>query len=113
ADVERPDDALRVVVRRDGRAFPEGRTDDHNVFRNRGRGVETDLACLQVDWLAIAEIRALLQIDDAVLAERADHAPGLGVERDETVARRDVQDAIVAAAVGPVRDAAARQLARR
>ena len=40
-------------------------------------------------------------------------APVLRVERDQAIAGRDVEDALVAAAVGPVRDAAARQLPRR
>src|SRR6185436_982336 len=35
------------------------------------------------------------------------------VERDQAVAGGDVEDALVALAVGPVRDAAARQLPRR
>ena len=38
---------------------------------------------------------------------------GLGVERNQMIAGRDRQDALVAFAVGPVRDAAARSLARR
>ena len=46
-------------------------------------------------------------------AERADRRAGLRVERDEPIAGRDVENALVALAVGPVRDAAARQLARR
>ena len=65
-----------------------------------------------IGW-PVAEHRALLQIDDAVRAERADRRAVLRVERDQAVAGRDVEDAFVAAAVGPVRDAAARQLPRR
>ena len=76
------------------------------------RGVQPDLAGLAIDLLALAEHDIVLQIDDAVLAERRDAVAGLRVERDEPVAGRDVEDALVLA-VGPVRDAAAGQLARR
>src|SRR6185436_14315715 len=49
----------------------------------------------------------------AALAERRNHRAGLGVERDQAVAGRHIEDALVALAVGPVGDAAARELARR
>src|SRR2546430_13592792 len=64
------------------------------------------------DLLAGAEHVALFQIDDAVLAELIEHRSGVRVERDEPIAGRDVEHAIVSAAIGPVRDAAARQLSR-
>ena len=54
-----------------------------------------------------------LQVDDAVLAEAADRRAVVRVERDQAIAGRDVEDAVVAAAVAPVREPAARQLARR
>ena len=86
---------------------------EHDVVDDGRRRVQADLAGLQLDLLALAGDRAFLQVDDAALAERRDHRAVLGVERDQAVAGRDVEDAIVALAVGPVRDAAARQLARR
>jgi hypothetical protein len=89
------------------------RPDDHDVFHNGRRGVQADLARLQIDLLAGAKHGPPLQIDDAVGAERADHGAGVRVERDEAIACADVEHAIVAAAVGPVRDPSARQLARR
>src|SRR6516164_4018003 len=75
--------------------------------------MDADLSGFEVDLLALAEHRAPLQIDDAGLAERVDHRAVLRVELDETVASRDINHAFVAPAVGPVRDAAAGQLARR
>src|SRR5207237_4644931 len=77
------------------------------------RGVEADLAGLVIDLLALAVDRAFLEIDDAALAERLDHRPVLRVQRDQAIAGRDVQDALVVPAVGPVGDAAAGELARR
>src|SRR5262249_58154707 len=76
-------------------------------------GVQPDLAGLVVDLLALAEHRALLHVDDAALAERLDHRAVLGIQLDQAEAGGDVEDALVALAVGPVRDAAARELTRR
>src|SRR5262245_278387 len=66
-----------------------------------------------MDLLTRAADHAHLQIDDAVLAERRDHRAVLRVEGDQPVARGDVENALVAAAIGPVRDAAAGELSRR
>ena len=100
-------------MRLDRHAFLEGRADDHDVLDDGRRRVEPDLAGLEIDLLALAEDRALLHVDDAAFAERRDHRAGLRVERDQAVAGRHVEDALVAFAVGPVRHAAAGQLARR
>ena len=62
--------------------------------------------------LSLPMIDALLEVDDAVLAEARDRLAGLGVQRDQAVAGGDVDDAVVALAVGPVGQAAARQLTR-
>src|SRR6185295_16221570 len=77
------------------------------------RRMQTDLAALEVDLLAFADERALLHVDDAVLAEAGHRHAGLRVERHEAIAGRDVDDALVAFAVGPVREAAAGELSRR
>ncbi len=47
------------------------------------------------------------------LPKRADRLAGLGVQLDQAIAGGDVEDAVVALAVGPIRDAAAGKLARR
>ncbi len=111
--VEGAHQPLGVVVRRDRHAFLERRADQHDVADDGRRRVQADLAGLQLDLLALAGDRAFLQIDHAALAERRDHRAVLGVQRDQAVAGGDVEDAVVALAVGPVRDAAAGQLARR
>ena len=60
----------------------------------------------------LVDHHADLEIDDALVAERGDGLAGLGVERHEAIAGRDVDHAFVALAVGPVGHAAARKLAR-
>ena len=82
------------------------------VAPSRRRGVDADLAGLKIDLLVRALDDADLQIDDAVGAEGRNHRSGLGVQRDETIARRDIENALVASAIRPVRDPAARQLTR-
>src|SRR6185295_14999775 len=93
--------------------FLERRADEDDVLDDGRRGMEADLAGLELDLLALAGDRALLQIDDAAFAERLDHRAVPGVERDEPITGGHVEDALVALAVGPVGDAAARELARR
>src|SRR5690242_3532846 len=113
AHVERAHETFRVVVRRDGRAFTERRTDDRHVFHDGRRRMPSDLSGLEIDWLPVAEHRADLQIDDAVVAEGADHRAGFRVQLDETIAGGDIQNPLITTAIGPVRKAAPRQLTGR
>jgi hypothetical protein len=53
-----------------------------------------------------------ITIDDAFVAERRRRYTGLGVERDHLIARGHVNDAAFGP-VGPIRETAARELARR
>src|SRR3970282_198405 len=85
------DDVLRLVGRRE-----------------RRRRVRADLARVPVVTL----IHRFAQIDDAVFAEALDRMAGLGVQRDEPIARRHVDDALVVAAL-PEREPAAGKPARR
>src|SRR5205085_4606792 len=101
-DVERARQPLGVVAGLDGHPFLHRGPDQHGVLDDGRRRVQTNLTALQIDRLAGAEDHADLQIDDAVLAECLDRLPGLRVERDQTVAGRDVEDAVVAPAAGPV-----------
>src|SRR5439155_396433 len=75
--------------------------------------MQSDLTGRQIDLLAGSSDSALLEIDDAVLAERLHRRTRLRVERDEAIAGCDVQNAVVTPAVGPVRQAAAGELPRR
>ena len=111
--VPRAHQPLGVVVGLHRQPFAERRADDDRVLGDRRRRVEPDLAALEIDLLSLADHGADLHVDDAVLPERRDGDAGLRVERDEAIAGRDVDDAIVALAVGPVREAAARELPRR
>src|SRR4029453_656504 len=83
------------------------------VSRPRRRRVNTALPLHEIDLLTLAEHRAFLQIDDTVLAEGRDASAGLRIEREQTIPRRYIQDALVIPAVCPVRDAAPGQLPRR
>ena len=80
-------------------------SDDDDVPGDDGRGVQTDLTRERIDAL----IHLLLEIDHAVLAEARDRAPGRRVKRDQAIAGGDVEDAVLFA-VGPVGEAAAREL---
>jgi len=77
-------------------------------------GVEwrADLPGLQIDLLDLADDGTDLHVDDAVGAEAGNGDAGLRVQRDQAVAGGHVDHAVVALAVGPVRKAAAGQLAR-
>ena len=83
--------------------------DEDDVLGDDRRAVPGDLALDRVELL----VGVLLQVDDAVDAEVLERLAGFRVEADELVADGDVEDALVALAVGPVADAAARQSARR
>ena len=72
--------------------------------------MEPDLTGLQVDRLIRAEDDPFLEIDNAVLAKPRNRRAGLRVQRDQPEPGRHEDDAIVALAVGPVRDAAAGEL---
>jgi len=72
-----------------------------------------DLPGLEIDLLLVAVNGADLQIDEAILAERHDRRAGLRVQLREPIAGRHVDDALIAAAVGPIGEAASRELARR
>src|SRR6185503_15342278 len=111
--VPRAHEAFRVVVALHGQPFAERRADDDDVPGDRRRRVQADFSALEIDLLTLADQRAELHVDDAVGAEAGNRDAGLRVERDQPVAGRDVDDALVALAVGPVREAAARELTRR
>ena len=85
------------------------RSHDHDVLGDDGSRVQADLAGDRIEHLIVV----LLQIEDAVLAERAHRNPGLRIERDELIPERHHEDALVALPVRPVRHTAPRQQARR
>ncbi len=113
AHVEGADEPFRVVVGLDGAPLPEGGTDYGDVARDRRCRVHADFTGLEINLLLVAVHDADFQVDEPVLAERGDRRAGLRVQLREPIARRDVDDALVAAAVGPVGQASARQLTGR
>ncbi len=65
----------------------------------------------EIDLLIDAFDDADLEIEHAFFRERLNHRAGLGVELYELIAGCDVDHALVALAIGPVRDAAAQTAA--
>ena len=83
--------------------------DNHHVFGDNGRAVPRHLALDRIDDLVVV----FLQIDNTVGAEVLERHAVPGVEADELVTDRDVEDSLVALAVGPVADAATGKTPRR
>ena len=114
AHVERADESFGIesgaVI--EGQAFFHRRADNHCVVDDGRRRMKADFAALQIDLLILADDHPFLQIDHAVFSERRNRLARLGVQRNQAVADGDKQDAVVAFAVGPIRDTAARQFAR-
>ena len=107
-DVEPADVALLVALAARHAAGEVRGADDDGVAGDERRRVQPDLAGDEVHDLVVVQ----LQIDDAVLAEAGDRGAAPGIERDEPVAGRDVENPLLPA-VGPVREATAGQLAGR
>ena len=87
-----------------------------DVVDDGRRRVQANLGLLEVGLHLLAILvdhHADFEIDDAFVAKGGSRLAGLGVERDQAIARRDVEHAIVAFAVGPIGHATARELTRR
>src|SRR5262249_11055601 len=97
---------VRLAARRSARQVR--RADDDDVADDEPRRVQAKFAGHEIHVLIVFG----LQIDDAVFAEGVNELTGLGVERDHLVARRHIKDPFFAT-VGPIRQAAPRELARR
>ena len=82
--------------------------DDDRIAGDDRRGMETELAGNRVDHLIVLE----LQIHQAVLPEAWNRTAGLGIERNQLIALRDVENALFLP-VAPVRETAAGKPARR
>ena len=115
AGVEGAHEALDVGAVEIAQALEHRGADDDHVVDDGRRRVQPDFTLLEIDLdllAVLADHHADLHVDDAVLAEAFDRLAGLGVERDQLIAGGHIDDAIVALAVGPVREAAAGELAR-
>src|SRR6267143_6190727 len=89
-------------------ARPVRSTNDDGIARYDRCGMEPDLSSNEIDFLIVIE----LQIDDAVPAKARHHVSSPGIQGDEAIAGRDVQDSLFPA-IAPVRQPAAGQLPRR
>ena len=69
ARIEGPDGALGVRAVDVAQALEHRRADDDDVADDERRGMQANLTLLQVDLLVLADDDALLEVDDAVLAE--------------------------------------------
>ncbi len=108
ADVERADVALVVPVRLGREPLAERGADEHDVLgHDRGR-LQADLAREEIDVLIVVA----LEVDGAALAEGGDGDACLRVEREQAIARGDVEDPLLGS-VRPVGETAAGELARR
>ena len=81
--------------------------DDHHVAGHDGRGMKPDFSGDQINILIVV----FFQIDHAAHAEAGHADAGLGIQRDEPVTRRDIQDSLFLA-VGPIGQAMSRKLSR-
>ena len=105
ANVESPDESLHVGLAARDAARPMRRADDHGVLRDERCRMKPDFAGDEINLLIVIE----LQIDRAVRSEAGDRRSILRVERQEAIARGHVENSLFAA-VGPVRQATAREL---
>src|SRR5262245_4361755 len=99
ADVEPAYVAFIILVTLRRRALAECRADDRDVASDDGGALVADLARDEIGKDRLVNVR--LQVDDAVRAERRNRRAGFRVERDQAIARRDIEDPLLSA-VGPV-----------
>ncbi len=104
-DVEAADVALFVLPAFWRAAGHVRGADDDGVLRDDRRRVQADLAGDGIHHLVVVE----LQIDQAVDAEAPHELARHRVQRDELIAGRDVEHALVVLTVGPVREPASRR----
>src|SRR4029453_17069762 len=72
------------------------------VFRHGWRGMKSDLASNQLDFLVVVEF----EIHNTIAAERRNRRARPRIQSDESVAGCDVENAFVAVVVGPIRQTA-------
>ena len=105
ANVEAADIAFIVLITLRRRAFLERRADDDDVSRDDRRALEADFSRDEVGKNRLIDVG--LEVDGAVRAEATESTVArLCVERDQPIARRDVENPFFAP-VGPIRQTAA------
>src|SRR5262245_18575642 len=84
-------------------SFAERRADDDDIAADDRRALKSDLTCHEVGQNRLVDVR--LEIDDAVRSKARNGRAGLRIERDQTIARRDVEDSFLSS-VGPIGETA-------
>src|SRR5689334_11003493 len=110
AHVEAADVAFVVPETLRRRPFAKRRADDDHVAPHHRRALKSDLAGYEVGHDRLIDVR--LEVDGAVGAKARDSRAALGVECDQPIARCDIENSFFAP-VGPIREAAPGELARR
>jgi hypothetical protein len=77
--------------------------DDHGVPTDDRGSMKSYIASDRIDDLVVVE----LEIDHSVLAKRLNRSTDPGIESDQTVAGRHVEDSLLTT-IGPIRQTAAR-----
>src|SRR5439155_26028081 len=77
--------------------------DNHDVLSDDRRRMESDFTGGEIDFLIVIE----LQIDGAIVSEAGYRHSCFGIETDQAVARRNVEDPFLSP-IRPVRQTAAR-----
>ncbi len=93
----------------DRRPIRHRRTDNHRIAHDDRRRINRDVVALAVELVQHPSLRARQrgqQIRFPGFAERRDRFAALRIEREQVAVERAHQDALVVAAVGPVRDTA-------
>src|SRR5262249_54008106 len=109
ANVEAANVAFVVLEAFRRRALPERRADHDHIAPDDRRALKTDLAGDEIRKNRLVDVR--LEINGAVRAEARNRVARFCVERDETIAGRDIQNSFFAA-IGPIRETATRERTR-
>src|SRR5216683_6449462 len=100
--VESPDVAFHIFPALGNSAGQVRGPDNYDILGYDGRRMKADLPGDQIDLLIVV----LFQVHHAILAEAGYRDAGLGIESDEPVTGRNVQDSLLLA-IRPVGDSVA------
>src|SRR5262245_1887444 len=101
--IECADQTLGVCAVTVTQTFGHRRSDDHHVTGDSSGRVQTDFATFKIDLFILTDEDAFLEIDHAVFAECRHGLSGFRIQSHQAISDRHEHDALVAAAVGPVR----------
>src|SRR5262245_33880063 len=103
ANIETPNVPFIILETPRRRSFAERGADDDDIAADDRRALESDLTCHEVRENRLIDVR--LEIDDAVRSKARNGRAGFRIERDQTIAWRDVEDTFLSS-VGPIRETA-------